>query len=546
MAYDWLTQNRKGLAIVRVSSRQQEGNISHETQEEEIRAYCEANEIEIAEVRRIVESAKESEGRKEYRAAVEFALASGIRHLLYYMTDREVRNFTDLEAMEKLILRDRVVVHYVRDRRMLHAQSPVSDFSNREIEAWRDKQYSRTLSAKIRDAVKRKVASGWYPGSQPPLGYICRRDESGRSYVVPDESVVKWVQREFELRALGLTFEEIRTRVVAEGLVPKDQIPKYRFKMIAHRTQNPFYWGRFRWEGKEHPGKHELIIPDWILERVARVERGYSPKRIDPTQEHGLLAFGGFLKCVCGCAVVYEPKKKTYRTTKRTQVFHYYRCTNGKKVHAKRAYIREDVLWAMLDQAVDAISLTPEVAQRIADALNGTHREAVVIAARTIAEAKAKLKEIREREDKAAKHLIDDVLDRQAYGRIREELRAEAAEWQARLEGAQFQATGRYHETAQSVVELCKRAKALYLSRSMGERRKFLERLVSNLRLDGLSLRYDYKKPFQSIVDLQKNGDWWRRWESFLTDCAHLQGGNHLGEPTFIELLEDRRESARA
>jgi site-specific DNA recombinase len=542
---DWSTSNNKGLAIVRISSRKQEGNTSHDTQEAEIRDYCSRYGIELVEVHRIVESAKDDEQRKKYTAAIQKVLAESIYHVLFYMYDREARNIIDVAQNEKLVNAGLICLHYVRENKALHRGSADSDFFIRDVQAVVNRQFIRTHTTKIRDAIRKKVESGWYPGSRPPLGYHCVRDESGRSYVRrdPKEKNVQWVQREFELRSQGHTYDEVRTRIISEGFVPKEQIPRYQLRSVEYRLKNPFYWGRFRWEGHEYPGKHELIIPTHILDQVSRVSRGYVHREIDPAQEHGLLAYGAFLKCVCGCSVVYEPKQKTYRSGK-TQVFHYYRCTNGKKLHEKREYIREDILWSMIDQLIDSITLSPELAERIAHRLNGTHRGAVAQAGRVISEAKAKLKELRDRDDRATALLIDGTLERDAFARARVEIQSESRQWQAKLESAQFQATGRYHETVQSTVELCKRAKSLYESRTKAERRMFIEKLVSNLRLDGATLHAVWRKPFESLVDLKKKGNGGDAWDKFLTDCSISQGGI-LGESVFIEKFEDQSENSR-
>lgn len=540
--HDWLTSNRKGIAIVRVSSGRQEGNLSHETQEAEITRYARENEIELVETYRIVESAKDSDNRSKYQAAIARALSTEIRHVLFYMADRETRNLTDNERNEKLVRADVLVLHYVRERKVLHRGSPDSDFVIRDVQAVFAKQFIRVHTAKVEDAMRRKAEQGWFPSSQTPLGYKPHRDADGKATVVVDrnEGNVKWVQREFELRARGMSYEEIRAHVISEGLVPAERIHEYRPKMVGHRTHNPFYWGRFKWKGIEYEGKHPRIIPDWILERVAKVERGRKVRVLDPSAEHGILSHGGFIRCVCGCAVVYDPKRKTYKTTGRKQVFHYYRCTNGKRAHQRHVYVREDVLWQHLEHVVDAVTLPPELAERIAHELNSTHRGALAEAARQIQEAKRRLKELREREDLATRHLLDGTLDREAYGRAREEIQSEQRVWQQKLEGAQFQATGRYHETAQSVVELCKRAKELYLSRSTGDRLQLLKMLLSNLLLDGLTVQINYRKPFSSLVDLKKTEEWWTRWNNFLTECASLQGGKFLGEPFIIRKSEDQ------
>lgn len=219
----WMGENNLGFAFVRRSWYGQEDNSSAMVQEKEIRQYCERNGIELVRLENMIESAKDSDFRNKFHAAVQWALKNKIRHFLYYMTDREVRNFTDLEKMEKLILSDRIVVHYVRDNRQLHRFSAPSDFSHREIDAWRDKQLSRTISVKVIDAMRDKAERGWFPSNHVPLGYALKKqmDEDGRekkrgAIVVPhpNSKRVLQAQLEFQYRAQGLSYEEIRRKII--------------------------------------------------------------------------------------------------------------------------------------------------------------------------------------------------------------------------------------------------------------------------------------------------------------------------------------------
>ena len=128
---DWKPENetnKSAIAILRVSSRKQADNTSHDGQEREVLAYAKANGLIIAEncKFRISESAKNSDDRKQYKQAIRYALKNRIRHVLFYMSDRESRNLTDLEDNEKLVKLDKLVIHHVQDRRVFHAGSSIS------------------------------------------------------------------------------------------------------------------------------------------------------------------------------------------------------------------------------------------------------------------------------------------------------------------------------------------------------------------------------------------------------------------------------------
>ena len=192
------------------------------------------------------------------------------------MFDRESRNLTDNEVNETLVKRDAIVFALCKRGKVVHKWSQ-TDFLMRDFNAIQNKQYSRNLSAKVSDAMRRKAEDGWYPNNTPPLGYLPKAtlDEAGkerrRGKIVgrdPDERAVRQVIREFELRALGYSFEAIRSQVIADGLIPVTRIKNYHTSTVENRIKNRFYRGYVTWQGKEYPGKHELIIPPEILSAV--------------------------------------------------------------------------------------------------------------------------------------------------------------------------------------------------------------------------------------------------------------------------------------
>ena len=82
----------------------------------------------------------------------------------------------------------------------------------------------------------------------------------------------------------------------------------------------------------------------------------------------------------CDCKITYAPKKKPSGPT-----FHYYRCADGKRVHRGRGEpqvnVREEGILDQLGAAVDAVTLTEDIACSIAVALNETHRAATAACA---------------------------------------------------------------------------------------------------------------------------------------------------------------------
>jgi DNA invertase Pin-like site-specific DNA recombinase len=509
---EWLGDNANAIAILRVSSHRQRDGVSHETQEKEIRDYCVFNGLNLVRVERLIESAWDSDERKKFDAAMNGAFQDRIRHVLFYMYDRESRNLTHAERNEKLVKADIFVIHYVRDRKVLHRDSSDSDFFIRDVTAATNKHYSRNLSTKINDSMRQKAESGWYPSNRPPLGYTTRRlsDENGQelrhgtAYVVrdPDERKVKWVQMEFELRARGMSYETIRRLVIEAGYLSPKEIRQYRVGTIEYRIKNPFYEGYFLWKGKRYKGKHELIIPQKTVQ-LARENAGQR-KLLKGPGDHGV--FGkGWMRCAeCECLITYDPKTKIYRSGKKT-TFHYYRCSNGKKFHKSKVgmFVTEDVLWEQFGQVIDLISLPREAAQKIAQGLNIAHRKVAAAHLKRIDRLKEELESLTAREDRAYEDMLSALLDQDAFKRQRERIRAERARITNELEESKAALSGKTLESVSSIIELATTAKSIYLSRTAREKRDFLELVLSNPRLRGKTIEYDLRKHWGELVKMQ-------------------------------------------
>ena len=476
----------------------------------------------MVEVIKIVESAKTSELRKKYTAALKRALRQNIQHLIFHKYDREARNLTDNETNEMLVREGKVVLHYVADRKLLHKNSPDTDFLMRDYHAVQNKHYSRDLSTKVRKATVTKAEEGWWPGCVPPQGYAQQKGKNKRGYerrrgtiIVrdPNQKTVQRVIREFEMRAEEPTptYVEIRDRIIKENLIPKDEIKTYFAGNIQRRLENIFYDGRFMWRGVEYKGLHERIISTDLFWKV---QETFGLK--NPYRKNINALFGQeWLKCAqCGCSIVYDPKEKTLITTGEKKLYKYYRCSNGKKIHIKAVSVSEDSLIEQFGGAVSQISIKEDFRDELMSAVNEAFNKMARASKDDIERYKAALESLRGREDRAYDLFDGGDIDKETYNRQRKRLQEEQVEYTDLMERAQSTINDAGRESVQSIIELATNAESLWNHMTSEERRSLLNKLLSNRVLDGVSVRYEIVKPLRILGEMKEKSKWRRRRDS--------------------------------
>ena len=528
---EWLKHPNKKARLFARESKKAEGKVSHAVQEEKALEYAKQFGLDLTATSKISESAKRSSDRRKYQEAIDQALKDGVRHLLFYMSDREARNLTDVEKNEILVIEDKVVLHYIAQHKVLHRRSSPADFFFRDIDAVMNKQSLRLHTLRMVDVMTQKAEQGWCPVNHLPLGYahIKNRTSDGREAKRgttigrdPDSSRVRLVQREFELRAKeNLSAENIAKRIKVEGLVPPSLVRSYSWKGVAKRLRHPFYWGKFIWQGREYKGKHELIIDRRILSAVEVSFQGSNRgRRINIKQG----AFSDVLRCAnpeCQRAITYEPKIKKIKSTGELKEYPYYRCSNSRKVHNSLTYVPESQIWTHMSSAVDSISITEPFAQRIADFLNEAQIRAKAAHQADAQSYKKDLQRIEEKEDQLYQQLSAQVIDETTYKRQLDRLRQERSHYTELSCKAQEAISDVVMVTVKKVLELAMSAKSLWNMGTPEEKVEYLKMVCSNQLLDGASVRYELKKPFATLAEMKIKEEWRPQGDS--NPCIHRE-----------------------
>ncbi len=269
---------------------------------------------------------------------------------------------------------------------------------------------------------------------------------------------------------------------------------------VEQILKHEFYAGWFVWRDERYRGKHE---PVFTQEEWTRLQAtfGRAPYGA-PLAASGALQ--GFLSCAeCGCRITYDPKTKPDGRR-----YDYYRCADGHRAHDKRVHVTETKILAQLEGAIADVEVPAATADEILAFLRESHERSRVDRRRETAQLQRALDDVQAREDRLVALYVDGKLDEATYRRQRDLMQDERQGAMERMKAAHDALDAGYLATAERIFELAKQARTLWNERNPRERRELLEMVLSNPRLDGVTVRYDLKKPFAILSEMAKGGDY--------------------------------------
>ena len=490
------------VALARVSSREQEREgFSLEVQEDALKRYATQAGGEIAKLFRIAETASKGDERKTFRELVAYAKknAAFLDGLLFYKVDRAARNLFDYVELERLeseydlpfISVSQPTENTPAGRMMRRTLANMASF------------YTEQQSVDVREGLARRVQEGWFV-SRGPYGYRNVRKD-GRGMIEIDPQAAANVRRIFHLYAYeNLTLDGLVERINAEGLVFRASQPKFPRSTVHAILKDRAYIGEILHKGEWYPGKHEPLIDRATWDRVQALLGGHV------YQSHALTYAGDLIQCGhCGHPITGEEDQKKTKTGER--FYTYYRCTyyneagssaypgyGSRPRPAGAGRVRQDA-----DRRRGGARLVPPGAG-VADAgcPGGS------LAQRAELQRQETL--LVQQQDRLLNLRMAEDIDQETFARKHTEIRDRLASIKLQLD-----VLDRSHdetaELASKVFELSQTLRQQWLTADYAAKRRILEIVFLNCRLDDVTLVPTMRKPFdvlaEGLVSEKSRGD---------------------------------------
>jgi len=275
---------------------------------------------------------------------------------------------------------------------------------------------------------------------------------------------------------------------------------------------------------------YKCLTNPQTFHRVQEIIDGYQSKPHKTKVKPFVLK--GMITCAhCGCVITPEIKKKRYI---------YYSCTNGKG-GCKRTYVREEHLLKPLMEYFDCISLSEEQIATITEYLREIHHSESRFHKDSLAALRKEQDKMQRRISQMYDDKLDGLIDEVMYLEKVKNYKARQTEIIEEMKRHEV-ADQNFHITANMVLKLAAKARELFESSEVDEKRGLLNLVFQNLQLKDVSLSVQVHEPFKMMMDYKECPTNWRWRESnsmifFKLDQTEVNNIKNINRLSDVQML---------
>ena len=498
----------KVIILARVSTEEQkEAGNSLSAQSLRLKKYCLDKKLTIFQEYTFDESAWKSD-RQEFKKIVRILQNSKEKMVLCCdKIDRLTRCFSkELVMLEELRRKGNIELHFPSDNIILNQDSPATDLFRFTMGVSLAKYFSDSISDNIKRAYENKIKNGEWIG-KAPAGYLNTTDEKGNKNIIPDPERAPFIIKMFEMYASGnYSMRQIVQEINKMGYKSNTKEPKpLILSRVVQILENPFYYGYMRIKKRLYKHKYQPLISTelYFKTKRTRVDRCNLPVKIESKP----YIFRGLIKCTdCGCAITPETKKG----------YVYYSCTNYRKYHSKRTYVREEVLLEPIYEVLDNIKLTDYQIKELVDDLKQVTKAENHFFTNSLKALQKDFDRYENRLNRLADDRYDGVISKEFYNKKFEEYSIEQENILAKI-NKYNKADKDHYITANVILNLAQRAREIFESSEVHEKRHLLGFLLQNCKLKDKKLHYKLKTPFDTVLLASGCSEMWTLKVAFRT-----------------------------
>lgn len=479
----------KAIVYARVSTKEQaDEGYSLESQEKLLQDYAVKMGYEVMKTYKISESASGRHLRKLFNEVFAYSEKQKIDILLCEKIDRLTRNPKDAGVADDWVHGgEGREIHFIKESFVLNKNTRAHENLVWDMKVAIARFYSNNLSEEVRKGHAEKLAQGWYP-SKAPLGYLST-GEKGHKTHIQDPIKAPLLCKMFELYSTGNHSLKALVDIMYELGLRSSLGNKIVKSRIGSMLSDPFYYGAILWKGGIYPGNQPPIVSKELYDKVHGILKG---KAVPRNNKHNY-TFKGRIRCEdCNGLVTWEKHKGII----------YGHC-NAYNNCPKKKWYRQTDLESQVLPAFNKLKLNnPRLGDWINKAIKTGQQNDDQMHTLATTQLKGQLVQIINRLDKLYDDKVDGKIPEDMYNRKHLQYREEQKTIEQAI--AKHDTDGgddKYDQLKLSLYELSQRASEIFQKAEIPQQVTLLSLVVTNLKLKGGVLTYEYTEPFKVLLD---------------------------------------------
>ena len=524
---------KQAVMLARVSSRKQERGASLEAQVEAIQSYCKRNNLIIIEPTPKAFVFTESStrgGRKKFNEMIEFIEKQKNKTAIVVHTlDRLQRGFEECEKIKELLKADKIEVHFIVESLILDKFSSDDEFTRYDFGILSAKLYLTSMNKNVKRSQKHNREAGLWQGLAP-IGYLNAKDERRKTTLILDPERAPIIKQIFEEYASGVhSLKSVWLSATEKGLISKEPNYNPRSKnygkycpvsrnKIHDILTNPFYYGAMYVADEEidertkKPVKtfyklinhvYEPLISKELFDKVQKVLKTRKKERFCKEQKYAGIpfVFRGLITCKCGCAITPEHHKKGNKE------YVYLRCSH-QKGSCNQKLVNENTILEQLEKEIfHQIRISPTMHDLLKTSIIQTLEDEKKVNASVRKKVAEQINIIDSRLERLWECYLDRDIDKARYELEKQKYLEQKKDLSARAEKYSDISNG-LKENVEKAIDFVANLSNLMKAASPDEKNMLLKRLLTNCVLDGETLKYEIKAPFDKLLSCTNYKKW--------------------------------------
>lgn len=396
-----------------------------------------------------------------------------------------VRIFKDLTKS------GRVQMHFPHDNLVVTKDSPAMEWFQFDLGISLAAYFSRSNSDNLHRRQSQLAPTGKRLG-MCALGYLNTRKgtiDNPIKTVTPDPDRAHLVVEMFVLRSNGMSFGAIAKNANEKRLRTR-QGKRIQKKHVQYIIGNPFYYGKTRYKGQLYDHDYPRLIDYRLFYKCQRIGQARSA----PIVNYDTLSFTfkGLIKCGrCGCSMSSFKAKGNV----------YLKCS-GAKGKCGNTTTAQRLLLPQIEQVLSDIALPPKLLDKVVEELRQRHGRQQDHSQKQRLAVQREFDRVSDRLKKLTYERLDGNIPDELYTEMVREMTDQQHELSDQLD-ALSQNTEDFLISASYLLDLCQRAKSLFISSPEDLQQKLLKTILSNLVLDDKVLSYEVRDPFKTFLEIK-------------------------------------------